>query len=112
VDAFNSRDPARLSALYDADAVLSDASEAKPRVGASAIADYYKSARERPTQRVALGEHAIRLYGDTAIDSGTYNVFEMRGGEATVTPARYTLVYRQRGGKWVIVDHQTTPATR
>ena len=34
------------------------------------------------------------------------------GGEATVTPARYTLVYRQRGGKWVIVDHQTTPAAR
>jgi uncharacterized protein (TIGR02246 family) len=112
VSAFNSRDPARISALYDTDAVLSDASEAKPRVGASAIADYYKSARERPTQRVALGEHAIRLYGDTAIDSGTYNMFEMRGGEATVTPARYTLVYRQRGGKWVIVDHQTTPAAR
>ena len=112
VDAFNSRDPARVSALYDPDAVLSDATEAKPRVGASAIADYYKSARERPTQRIALGEHAIRLYGDTAIDSGTYNLFEMRGGEATVTPARYTLVYRQRGGKWVIVDHQTTRAAR
>jgi uncharacterized protein (TIGR02246 family) len=112
IDAFNSRDPARISALYDVDAVLSDATEPKPRVGASAIADYYKSARERPTQRVALGEHAIRLYGDTAIDSGTYNMFEMRGGEATVTPARYTLVYRQRGGKWVIVDHQTTPAAR
>ena len=112
VDAFNSRDPARISALYDAEAVLSDATEAKPRVGANAIADYYKGARERPTQRVALGEHAIRLYGDTAIDTGTYNVFEMRGGEATVTPARYTLVYRQRAGKWVIVDHQTTPAVR
>jgi uncharacterized protein (TIGR02246 family) len=112
VDAFNSRDPARISGLYDSDAVLSDATEAKPRVGASAISDYYKSVPERPTQRVALGEHAIRLYGDTAIDSGTYNLFEMRGGEATVTPARYTLVYRQRGGKWVIVDHQTTPAAR
>jgi uncharacterized protein (TIGR02246 family) len=112
VEAFNSRDASRITALYDPEAVLSDASEAKPRTGAAAIADYYKSASQRPTQRVALGERAIRLYGDTAIDSGTYNLFEMRDGNAIVTPARYTLVYRQRGGRWLIVDHQAAPAAR
>jgi uncharacterized protein (TIGR02246 family) len=112
VEAFNSRDPGRLSALYDAEAVLSDTAEAKPRIGAAAIADYYRSAPQRPTQRVALGERNIRVFGDTAIDSGTYNFFEMRDGRATLTPARYTLVYRNRGGKWLIVDHQSTPATR
>jgi len=112
VEAFNSRDPARLSALYDAEAVLSDTSEAKPRIGTAAIADYYRSAPQRPTQRVALGERNIRVFGDTAIDSGTYNLFEMRDGQATLTPARYTLVYRNRGGKWLIVDHQSAPATR
>jgi uncharacterized protein (TIGR02246 family) len=112
VDAFNSRDPARISALYDADAVLSDTSEAKPRIGAAAIADYYRSAPQRPTQRVAIGERNIRVFGDTAIDSGMYNFFEMRDGQATLTPARYTLVYRNRGGKWLIVDHQSVPATR
>jgi len=112
VDAFNSRDPSRITALYDPDAVLTDASEPKPRAGAAAIADYYKSASKRPTQRVALGERTIRIYGDTAIDAGTYNVFEMRDGNATVTPARYTMVYRQRGGRWLIVDHQAAPAAR
>lgn len=112
VDAFNSRDPARISALYDAEAVLSDTSEPKPRIGAAAIADYYRSATQRPTQRVALGERNIRVFGDTAIDSGTYNFFEMRDGQAKLTPARYTLVYRNRGGKWLIVDHQSAPATR
>jgi uncharacterized protein (TIGR02246 family) len=112
VDAFNSRDPGRINSLYDTEAVLSDASEAKPRVGAAAIADYYKSASQRPTQRVALGERNIRVFGDTAIDSGTYNLFEMRDGHATLTPARYTLVYRNRGGRWMIVDHQTAPASR
>ena len=112
VEAFNSRDAARISALYDAEAVLSDTAEAKPRIGAAAIADYYRSAAQRPTQRVALGERNIRVFGDTAIDSGTYNFFEMRDGQATVTPARYTLVYRNRGGKWLIVDHQSAPAAR
>ena len=108
VEAFNSRDPARISALYDAEAVLSDTTEPGPRIGGAAIAEYYKSAA-RPTQRVALGEHTIRIYGDTAIDTGTYNLFEMRDGQATLTPARYTLVYRNRGGKWLIVDHQSAP---
>jgi uncharacterized protein (TIGR02246 family) len=112
IDAFNSRDAARISALYDADAVLSDTTEPKPRIGAAAIADYYRTAAQRPTQRVALGERSIRVFGDTAIDSGTYNLFEMRDGQATLTPARYTLVYRNRGGRWMIVDHQTAPASR
>jgi uncharacterized protein (TIGR02246 family) len=112
VEAFNSRDASRITALYDPEAVLTDASEPKPRTGAAAIADYYKSGSQRPTQRVALGERSIRVFGDTAIDSGTYNVFEMRNGNATVTPARYTMVYRQRGGRWLIVDHQAAPAAR
>jgi len=112
VEAFNSRDPARISALYDAEAVLSDTSEAGPRIGSGAIADYYKPAATRPTQRVALGEHTIRVFGDTAIDTGSYNLFEMRDGQAMLTPMRYTLVYRNRGGKWLIVDHQSAPATR
>ena len=67
VEAFNSRDPARVAALYDAEAVLTDAAEPKPRDGAAAIADYYKSAAQRPTQRVALGERThphLRRYRD------------------------------------------------
>jgi len=106
VDAFNSRDPARISALYDAEAVLSDTNEFKPRIGAAAIGEYYKNAAKRTTQRVALGERNVRLLGDTAIDSGTMTFFEMRDGNATTTPGRYSLTYQKRGGKWLIVDHQ------
>ena len=112
VEAFNSRDPARLAALYDAEAVLTDAAEPRPRVGAAEIAEYYKKAGQRPTQRVALGERNLRLLGDTAIDSGTLTYFEMRDGNATTTPARYSLTYQKRGGKWLIVDHQSSPAPR
>jgi uncharacterized protein (TIGR02246 family) len=113
VEAFNSRDPARLAALYDAEAVLTDAAEPRPRIGAAAIAEYYKKAAQRPTQRVALGERNLRLLGDdTAIDSGTLTYFEMRDGNATTTPGRYSLTYQKRGGKWLIVDHQSSPAPR
>lgn len=111
-DAFNSRDLARIAALYDGDAVLTDASEPRPRVGPAAITDYYKSAAQRPTQRVALGEQTIRVFGDTAIDSGTCTYFEMRDGKATTTPCRYSVTYRSRGGRWLIVDHQSSLLAR
>jgi uncharacterized protein (TIGR02246 family) len=111
-DAFNARDAARIAALYDTDAVLSDSTEPRARTGSAAIADYYRNVITRPTQRVALGEHSVRILGDTAIDSGTYNLFEVRDGNATVTPIRYSFVYRQRGGRWLIVDHQAAPAAR
>lgn len=110
VEAFNSRDPARLSALYDPEAVLTDAAEARPRVGSAAITEYYRSVAKRSTQRVALGEHKVRLLGDTAIDSGTLTYFEMRDGSATTTPGRYSFTYQLRGGKWLMVDHQTSLA--
>lgn len=110
VDAFNSRDAKRMASLYDSEAVIADAAEAKPRVGGAAIADYYTANARRSTQRMALGERSIRVFGDTAIDSGTLTFFEMRDGQATTMPARYSLTYRNRGGKWLIIDHQSSPA--
>jgi uncharacterized protein (TIGR02246 family) len=108
VDAFNSRDATRVASLYDSDAILFDVSESKSRSGAGAIADYYKANAKRSTQRAALGERTIRVFGDTAIDSGALTFFEMRDGQATTMPARYSLTYRNRGGKWLIVDHQVS----
>lgn len=108
VDAFNSRDPARIVALYDPQAVLIGTSAKQPAVGTAAIAAYFREAPNRPMNRVALGEHTARRYGDIAIDSGLYNFFAVRDGKATLIPARYTFVYRQRGGTWLIVEHHSS----
>lgn len=112
IEAFNTRDAARLSALYDSDAILLDLDARSPVSGSAAIAQHYAGVSKRPTARVALGERAIRLLGETAIDSGTATIFEMREGSATTTPVRYSLTYRNRGGKWLIVDHHLSPAPR
>ena len=108
VEAFNSRDPARIAALYDPQAVLIGTTAKQPAAGRAAIAAYFADAAKRPMDRVALGEHAARGYGDTAIDSGLYNFFQVEDGKATVTPARYTFVYRRRDGKWLIVEHHSS----
>ena len=108
VEAFNSRDPARIAALYDGDAVLIGADAKAPAVGKAAIAAYFAGAPKRPMDRAALGEHDVRVYGATAIDSGLCNFFVVNGGRAAVTPVRYTFVYRKRGGKWLIVQHHAS----
>jgi uncharacterized protein (TIGR02246 family) len=108
IDAFNSRDPARLTSLYDPEAVLIGTSARQPAAGSAAIAAYFRDAPKRPMDRVALGEHTVRVYGDVAIDSGLYNFFQVSDGKAAVTPARYTFVYRKRDGKWLIVEHHSS----
>ena len=108
VDAFNSRDPARIVALYEPDAVLIGTTAKHPASGTAAIAAYFADAPKRPMDRVALGEHAVRVYGDMAIDSGLYNFFLVSDGKSTLLPGRYTFVYRKRDGKWRIVEHHSS----
>jgi len=95
-EAFNSRDPARLASLYDSDAVLRDTSGQRLAAGPGAIAEYLRSAKA--PAKVSIGEQDIRVFGETAVDSGTN------------TLGRYNIVYRNRGGKWSIVDHNISAA--
>lgn len=108
IDAFNSRDPARILALYEPDAVLVGTTAKKAVAGTAAIGAYFRQAAGDATARVALGEHMARVYGDMAIDTGLYNFFQVRDGKATLVPARYTFVYRKRDGKWRIVEHHSS----
>ncbi len=108
VDAFNSGDAARIAALYDDEAVLLGTTAKQPVSGAAAIRAYFAQAAGDGAARVALGEHTARAYGDTAIDSGLYNFFFVRDGKPVLMPARYTVVYRKRDGKWLIVEHHSS----
>lgn len=108
VEAFNSGDAARIAALYDGDGVLIATSAKHPISGAAAIREYFVQAAGEGAARVALGEHTARAYADTAIDSGLYNFFFVRDGKPVLVPARYTLVYHRRGGKWLIVEHHSS----
>lgn len=93
VEAFNSRDEARMASLYDADAVLRDNAGQRLAAGPGAIAAYFRNLKTPP--QVSAGEPEVRTFGDTAVVSGSN------------TLGRYNIVCRNRGGKWLIVDHQT-----
>ena len=57
-------------------------------------------------ETIDRGPATVRLYGDTAVMTGTA-VVGLRG-RADKLPLRYTLVYAKRGGRWQMVAWQST----
>ncbi len=109
IDAMNSHDPERVFALYDAEAVLWGTRSPTLRDNPTTVRDYFNILRTVDSSyKVVLGEQRIRVYGDMAINSGTYTFSEVRDGKPTSRPARFSFVYRKRDGRWLIVDHHSS----
>jgi uncharacterized protein (TIGR02246 family) len=106
--AYNSRDPARIAAMYDSDAVLWGTTAKTVAPNPSAIAEYFKNAGKRPNARVTFGEQHLRVYGDVAVSTGYYTFSDTRDGKEISRPARYTMVFRNRNGTWLIVAHHSS----
>jgi len=106
--AYNSRDPARITAMYDSDAVLWGTTAKKVAPNPSAIAEYFKDAGKRPNARVTFGEQHLRVYGDVAVSTGYYTFSDVRDGKEMSRPARYTMVFLNRNGTWLIVAHHSS----
>ncbi len=111
IDAMTSHDIERVLALYDSEAVLWGTRSAQLRDNPAAVRDYFNILRTvPPSYKVVLGEQRIRIYGDMAINTGTYTFSEVRDGKEIVRLARYSFVYINRGGRWLIVDHHSSAA--
>lgn len=106
--AFDSREPKRISAQYAADAVLWGTTLKVIATTPSAIAEYFKDSPARPDEWVVFGEQNIRVYGDFALNSGTYTFKGVHDGQPSSTPARYSFAFRRQEGKWLIVDHHSS----
>ena len=96
-------------ALYDEDAVLWGTRSATLRDKPATVREYFNILRTvPPSYKAVLDEQRIRIYGDMAINTGTYTFSEVRDGKEIVRPARYSFVYRHRNGRWLIVDHHSS----
>lgn len=108
IAAYDSRDPARISAQYAPDAVFWGTGSKTVRTNPSDIAEYFKDAAKRPNARASIGEQHVRVYGNVAIATG-YNTFsDIREGKRTPNPARFSMVFHKRDGKWILVDHHSS----
>lgn len=112
-DVFVIDDPAPILALYDNEAVLWGTLSPTRRDDPAAIRDYFERAfKALPGHTVTFGDQLIRVYGNTAINTGYYIFSFVKDGETKALPARYSFVYVKRNGEWKIVDHHSsaTPA--
>jgi uncharacterized protein (TIGR02246 family) len=108
VAAYNSRDPARITAMYEPDAVLWGTSAKTIAKSPQDIAEYFKGAPGRPQARVVITDQAIRVNGDTALSTGSYTFSDMRDGQRIDRPSRFSFVLRQRAGQWRILHHHSS----
>ena len=106
--AYDSREPKRIVALYAVDAALWGTNLKTIATNSSAVAEYFNDAAARPDARVVFGEQNIRVYGDFALNSGTYTFTGMRDGKPSASPARYSFAFRRHEGQWLIVDHHSS----
>jgi hypothetical protein len=61
-----------------------------------------------PSHKVVIGEQRIRVYSDIAINTGTSTFSEIRDDKLISRPAQFSFLYRNRDGRWVIVDHHSS----
>jgi uncharacterized protein (TIGR02246 family) len=109
ISTFNTRDPARISALYAPDAILWGTVSRTIRTKPEEILEYFmESATRRPDLRMDLGEYHVRVYGDIAINSGYYTSRNPVDGQEVVTPMRFTFTYLRQGGRWMIINHHSS----
>jgi hypothetical protein len=91
---FTDDNPDPILALYDKDAVMWGTLSPARRDNPAAIRDYFEKAfKALPGHKVTFGDQSIRVYGNTAINTGYYTFSFVKDGNPTSLPARYSFVY-------------------
>jgi uncharacterized protein (TIGR02246 family) len=101
--------PDAILALYARDAVLWGTLSPTRRETPETLREYFVAAyKALPGHTVKFGDQLIRVYGNTAINTGYYTFSYVKDGESRSIPARYSFVYVKQDGKWLIVDHHSS----
>ena len=106
--ALGEDDPEKVLPFYADDAVLWGTLSPTVRSDRSALRDYFVTAlRVLPGLKVSFGDQLIRVYGDTAVNTGYYTFSYAKDGDMKSLPARYSFTYVKNGERWLIVDHHS-----
>jgi uncharacterized protein (TIGR02246 family) len=104
-----SEDPGEILSLYAEDGVLWGTISTTRRDDPAAIHDYFVNAyKALPNLSVEFEDPHIRIYDDTAINTGYYTFSFERDGQTVSLPARYSFTLLNRDGDWLIVDHHSS----
>ncbi len=104
--AFNECSPDKLAALYDPAATLWGTNSPTLATTQESVRSYFAAAcAQQPPIKVSLGARTTRGFGCGAVSAGTYSF--VRDGKPF--PARFSFTLISKDGKWVIVQHHSSP---
>jgi len=102
-------DPSKILSLYAKDGILWGTISAKLRDNPALIKDYFVNAYKKlPKLTVEFIDPHVRVYGNTAINTGYYTFSFEKNGEMKTLPARYSFSLVKRDGKWLLADHHSS----
>jgi hypothetical protein len=99
---------AEVMQLYAEDAMLLGTVSEQVRDQPIEIKRYFDYFTQLPRLSVSGYRSHIRVYGDSAINSGYYTFSYEQEGHTKVVPARFTFSYRRVNGQWLIADHHSS----
>jgi hypothetical protein len=105
--ALGEDDPDKVLPFYSNDAVLWGTLSPTVRADRAALRDYFVTAfKVFPGVKVAFGDQLIRVYGNTAVNTGYYTFSYVKDGDMRSCP-RYSFTYVKSGEHWLIVGHHS-----
>jgi uncharacterized protein (TIGR02246 family) len=108
-EVFAQNNPDTISALYAKDGVLWGTLSPTVRSDPATIKAYFVGAfNALPKATVKFGDQLIRVYGNTAVNTGYYTFSYTKDGETRSIPARYSFTYVKDGDTWTIADHHSS----
>jgi uncharacterized protein (TIGR02246 family) len=108
-EALQSGDPSRVTDLYAFNAVLVPTLSNRVRLGHAEIEDYFRDFLAKNPSGADVARSHIRVYGDTAINSGIYVfAFSPADKEPYSVRGRFTFVHHWHGDRWLIVEHHSS----
>jgi len=106
---FADNNPETMAAFYAKDGVLWGTLSPTVRSDPVAVKAYFVGAFQAlPKATVKFGDQLIRVYGNTAVNTGYYTFSYIKDGETKSIPARYSFTYVKDGDEWKIVDHHSS----
>ena len=109
IEAMSARDSDRVAALYDATAILWGTRSATIRDNPASVREYFNGLKTAPpSYKVTINDQHIRVLGDVAVNSGSYTFSEVRDEKTINRPSRFSFVFANKNGRWLIIDHHSS----
>jgi hypothetical protein len=109
LSAFSQETSKALCSLYDEEASLWGTLSPIKRESAALIKDYFDHIFTFEKRSVELINSNVRIFGDIAICNGSYTFSWFIEDIKVTTEARFSFVYINKNGQWLIIEHHSSP---